>query len=335
MSSRQLFQYDPLLGHRFIPGLRLRVEHETGGYLLRTNSSGFRSDYEFTSERPPGRRRVLLFGDSFTAGDGVSNPQRYGDRLEQLMPDVQVLNFGLSGSGTDQQLLLFREVKDAYEHDVVVIGLLVENIRRIVAHYRLYRSSDGIERAHAKPYFVLGSSGDLELRNVPVPREAINLDHLPEAERGFVDMGGQFHALRRAVGKLGAGTKELVQRVSRFQPLPEYDSKDSAAWLLMRTLLTAWASESAVPVIVVPIPLYHYVEELSSPVYQRRFAELRTVANLEVYDPLPALLAYDKALRRKFRFDKDVHLTPSGHEALAAAIAPRVGKVRSQAGSAT
>ena len=79
---RQLYEYHPIIGFRFVPGLKARVSHEGGGYLVRTNETGFRSNYEFASERNGAARRILLFGDSFTAGEGVSNGQRYSDFLE-------------------------------------------------------------------------------------------------------------------------------------------------------------------------------------------------------------------------------------------------------------
>ena len=39
--NRQLFQYHPIVGHQFIPGLRTREEHEGGGYLLRGHAFQF------------------------------------------------------------------------------------------------------------------------------------------------------------------------------------------------------------------------------------------------------------------------------------------------------
>ena len=109
MQSRQIHEYHETIGYRFIPQLSARIPHEGGGYLVRTNSAGFRCDRELTKEKPPEVFRVLLFGDSFTAGDGVSNQYRYGDLLERQFPGLHVLNFGLSGTGTDQQYLIFRE----------------------------------------------------------------------------------------------------------------------------------------------------------------------------------------------------------------------------------
>ncbi len=42
---------------------------------------------------------------------------------------------------------------------------------------------------------------------------------------------------------------------------------------------------------------------------------------------LPDLLRYPAEQRRRFRFEKDVHPTPEGHEALAASLAPALARV--------
>ena len=44
---RQYLEYDPIVGWRFIPGVRVRIPHEGGGYLVRANELGFRSDAQF------------------------------------------------------------------------------------------------------------------------------------------------------------------------------------------------------------------------------------------------------------------------------------------------
>src|SRR5579864_4794286 len=100
------FEYDPDIGYRFVPQLKTRVMSGDGGYLVRTNSVGFRSEREFERGDSNGHR-LLVFGDSFTAGDGVSNANRYTDILETLLPPLEVHNFGLPGSGTDQQFIVY------------------------------------------------------------------------------------------------------------------------------------------------------------------------------------------------------------------------------------
>src|SRR2546426_12153001 len=99
---RQVFEYHPVIAYRFIPGLRARVPHEGGGYLVRVNDSGFRCNHSFVADKEPKVRRILLFGDSFTAGDGVSNEKRYGVLVEKKFANLEIYNFAMTGTGTDQ-----------------------------------------------------------------------------------------------------------------------------------------------------------------------------------------------------------------------------------------
>jgi hypothetical protein len=328
--NRQLFQYDPTLGYRFVPGVKARIPHESGAYLVRANQTGFRCDHEFVAAKRPGTFRVLLFGDSYTAGDGVSNKHRYGDQLEQLLPGVEVYNLGIPGTGTDQQLLCFREVAPALDHDLVVIAVLVENIRRVTARFRPYETREGEPLVLAKPYFELGADGALLLQNVPVPRDPLPANALGD-DVAHLDRGGRLEWLRQLVNRAGPQAKALAQRFSRYQPLPDYDSPATPAWRLMRAILEAWFRESKRPLLVLPIPLYQYVEGTASArSMQARFRELASPPHVEVHDPLPDLLAYPEQQRRAFRFPVDPHPTPAGHralaESLARAIAPRLSK---------
>lgn len=323
--SRDLFQHHPVFGYHFVPDLRARVPHESGGYLVRTNSVGFRSERQFERERPSGRFRILAFGDSFTAGDGVSNRARYTDVLETLVPDVEVYNFGLPGSGTDQQYLVWREVARRFEHDLVVLGIQVENIRRVVARYRVFESRSGQELLLPKPYFTRSGDGSLALHGVPVPDEPVSPNELPAVERRYVDRGGSLIWLRRLVSRFGGRAKSIAQRVSRQNPVPGYNRARSRDWLLLKAILTQWIAEIAAPVIIMPIPLYHFIEQISDPRrYQARFRELQSPPQVVVHDPLPDLLRHSRDERRAFRFKHDVHPTPAGHRALAESLAQRV-----------
>ena len=319
--TRGIFQYHPVFGFHFVPGVRARVPHEAGGYLVRANTAGFRSDREFTTEKGAGVFRVLLFGDSYTAGDGVSNGQRYSDLVETLLPGIEVYNYGLPGTGTDQHFLVYREVAASVDHDAIVIAVQVENIRRIVARYREFTDREGERIILAKPYFTIGEGGVLDLHNVPVPREPVSPDQLGD-EAQFVDRGGELRFIRQALNKLGPAVKSLVQAVAAPDPLPGYARSDHPDWVLMRAILERWIASSDVPVIIMPVPLYHHVEELARPDrYQARFAELAAPPRVSIHDPLPAFHAVPRDARRAFRFERDVHPTPAAHRVLAHSLA--------------
>jgi len=314
-----------VIGYHYIPSLTARVEHEGGGYLLRTNAAGFRSRHEFEPARTPGTCRVLLFGDSFTAGDGVSDKYRYGDVLEEKVPNLEVFNLGLTGTGPDQQYLIWQEFAAGLEYDLVVIGLQVENIRRVVSQYQRYATRDGELIVMAKPYFSLEGDGSLRLHHVPVPPEPVPSSSLSPEKQDFVYRAGDADGLRRMVRRLGPRAKHAIQRVTRYQTLPAYARPGDLPWRLLKAILEKWVSEIPVPVLLMPIPLYQYVEgTCSARPYQARYAELHDPPRLTVHDPLPDFLRHPAASRRSFQYAVDRHFTPSGHEVLAASLATRI-----------
>jgi hypothetical protein len=310
-----LFEYDPDIGYRFIPNLKRRiVVPDEGGYLVRTNALGFRNDHEF--ERGSTTPRLLVFGDSFTAGDHVSNGQRYSDVLETLLPGVEAHNFGLPGTGTDQHFIAYRKLAEGAPCTAVVIAVLVENIRRIASAYRPSEAADGQIEFVPKPYFELVGE-ELVRRNDPVPRERPTATELEET--ATVDRGGRYPELRQLVRSLGL--QSAVQRLTRYQPTPEYDRVDGPTWRLMRAILLAWRALIPQPVILMPLPLYQHVEGTADArAYRARFAELAQDGDFILHDPLPDLLSYDAATRRSFRFKKDVHPTVAGHRAIALSL---------------
>jgi len=327
---RYLVEYHPVVGYRFIPGLKARHPHESGGYLIRINNAGFRSNYDFVPQKRPGIRRILLFGDSFTFGDGVAVEKRYGDLLEKAIPNLEVYNFGLTGSGTDQQYLAYREFAADIEFDVIILAVWVENIRRVAAHYSYSYDEVGVVKCIAKPYYEL-NDGKLVLRNGPPARELIPEADLPEAERQFVYKGGRLARVKRLLARFGV--TRLAQRIMKPQAFPEYDSPLNPSWQTMRAILEEWIGLNPKKTLLMPLPTHHYIEEVSSPTqYQARFHEVADAANCLILDPLPHFLRYSSSERRRFRFPKDVHLTPQGHAALAAGMSPVVARLLESTG---
>ena len=69
-THRRIFCYNRNIGHLFVPNINARIIHESGGYYVRTNSLGFRSNNEF-KEKKGNKPRILSFGDSNTAATAL------------------------------------------------------------------------------------------------------------------------------------------------------------------------------------------------------------------------------------------------------------------------
>jgi hypothetical protein len=148
--------YDSLRGWALAPNVRdLRVfSHK----VLNSNSRGIRGTAEYSYDRVPGRRRILVLGDSFTFGEEVSDGETFASVLSTLLPNTEVINLGVHGYGHDQMLLYYTTEGVKYRPDLVVLGYVVfDQYRNLLAFTDF-----------AKPRFRLTPDG-LRLENVPVP----------------------------------------------------------------------------------------------------------------------------------------------------------------------
>lgn len=339
---RMVLQYDPQIGQRYVPNVRARIPFEQGGYYVRTNSEGFRSDIEFRRRRG-GRPRILFFGDSFTAGFGVNNEQRFTDIIGHML-DAEVYNYGLTGSGTDQQLLVYERFAHDVEADLMVFCVMVENIERILSsHHRTIDRYSGNYIYVPKPYFQL-ENGRLQLYHSPVPitRKEETPEDLQTVERKVNSTRNRllqsmrelyyhpkmsFLRKTRPVNILQNDVASKFLRVAQFQPYPDYLANDTPGWQLMAALLQRFIDQvTPTPVLIVPIPdSFFYRANALKPVYQERFAELadadRGVHVADVTSPINNLPVADRA---KVPFAHDFHFSPYGNQRVAEFIADEI-----------
>ncbi len=323
---RNLFEYHPVISYRFIPGLVARVRHEAGGYLVRCNQSGFRCDREVTVQKPANTFRIIVFGDSYTAGDGVSNVKRYSDIIESRFEQVEVLNFGLPGSGTDQQFLVFQEYASQIEYDLMIISPMVSNIVRIIGGEQItINSSDGQLVKRFKPYYQL-QEGKLKLKNQPVPVKVQLVDEVIANKIHKKDSGFIKQSFRKIYKKY-PDFHGFLQKIRDIRSPIEYEDPNNQYWLLMKAILTNWIKQSKAPVILSPIPTFPHIYRYMRPDgYLQRFEELRAETNIEMVNILPEFWKLNPQKRKSCQFEIDEHPTDLGHQVIADALIPHIRK---------
>jgi lysophospholipase L1-like esterase len=122
--------------------------------FYQANSQGLRGEVEYTQDIPEGVVRISAFGDSFTHSNGVKNPEAWTEKLRQMIPGSQVLNFGVSGYGLDQAYLRFQNEGRKFKTNVILIGFLSDDIYRHVNTFRPF-FSPYTSLPMTKPRFVL------------------------------------------------------------------------------------------------------------------------------------------------------------------------------------
>jgi hypothetical protein len=108
--------YSPVRGHR---------SHEP------MNTAGYR-DVEHTKEKPPGVRRIVFAGDSFTYGVGVLLDDAYPKRVERGLQAARAekwesIVLAVPGINTEQEAVILENEGFSYSPDVVVLGYVLND----------------------------------------------------------------------------------------------------------------------------------------------------------------------------------------------------------------
>ena len=157
-----LVDHDINLGWKMKPGVEATIDmFDVENIPVSANSDGF-WDKPFARVPSQGRARVAFLGDSYTWGYGVHDEDRFTSLIgmSKETPGIEAMNFGIPAYGTDQALLVWRNVVSRYDPDVVVLTVVPNDYIDNVSDVRWGR---------AKPYFTLGHGRELELANSPVP----------------------------------------------------------------------------------------------------------------------------------------------------------------------
>ena len=131
-----------------------------GQAYIEINSAGFR-DVEHVHEKSNGTYRVAVLGDSYVEARQVALEDTFVKQLEEKLNQcpnnssqkIEVLNFGVSGYGTTEELLTLRADVWAYDPDLVILAFfsgndLTDNSPRMVS------TGDGVTRL-LRPFFYI------------------------------------------------------------------------------------------------------------------------------------------------------------------------------------
>ncbi len=121
--------------------------------FIQINSDGLR-DREHQTTKPPNTIRIAILGDSYAEGLQVPLESAFWYLMESHLNDcspnkkrIEVINFGVSGYGTAQELLTLREHVWKYSPDIVLLAFTTSN--DITDNSRILKNTDDI------PYFVI------------------------------------------------------------------------------------------------------------------------------------------------------------------------------------
>ncbi len=158
---------DALTIWRYRPNVSLSYRASEFDMQIRTNEDGLRGGAVSPSDDTP---TILVMGDSFTFGWGVSEDQRYSEVMAGLIAKmvpatkVRIVNAGHWMYTFDQELILMKQLVALYRPKIVVQGFYWMHIRTLFGHQH-GRAADGTLQSVSDPKIMVNDRGVLKFRS--------------------------------------------------------------------------------------------------------------------------------------------------------------------------
>jgi hypothetical protein len=148
----EFYELDQIRGYGLRPGAE-GVYRKEGRSYVRINSDGLR-DQEYPLTKPANTLRIALIGDSYCEALAVPQEQAFWSVMKEKLGEcdaasgraIEIINFGVSGYGTAQELLTLRDKVWKYSPDVVMLAVTTNN--------DVTDNSRSLKRVDEIPYFV-------------------------------------------------------------------------------------------------------------------------------------------------------------------------------------
>lgn len=269
-----LMERDPQVGWRYYPNYDKNIYSPESEMAVRfrTNDQGFRGE-PVSEKKPANVVRIAVVGDSFTAAHALPESETFCGQLETFLnsqsdgKDYEVLNFGITGSSTGQELELYRGLIRKLNVDCVIVAFGNSTDLR-----------DNSPEVGTKPvfHFTVSDSGELTLVPPNAARESLT-NSLNAYSRFYAWQKLKSVRLKQHFQGRGPVTSRRPEIYCTSEP-PVFQR----AWRLTAAILKQFrieCAEDGVALMVVSIPA-------PSQVYGDLFAECQVAAGDEQLDPL-------------------------------------------------
>jgi lysophospholipase L1-like esterase len=347
----------------------LRMPHETRGWALRPSNTAHQRNLDFdvtvaindqgqrdrphVIEKPVDTRRIVVLGDSFMEAYQVALEESLPYRLqEQLANDgFEVVNLGVGGYGTAQELRALQEDGLQYSPDIVVLAFFTGNdIQNNSRALQIDTFGEDNEKVWGRPYVGVDDSsvavGDSSAPLVWTEPDAARMREAAEkAERkrsGWLRRAWKLveptvlanrlqQLFARAAARMGAPPAD--PRAHFGWPFLEHFESPvwDEAWLVTRRLILevrdvsrAAGAEFVLMIVPAKLQVEESFRELARAQYpgvsfdeKRINRALRAFSDqhgIRLYDPTPALVRSTEAGSIVYYQIEDHHWNPLGHE---------------------
>ena len=133
---------DQFVHHKIPPNTYIKIERSEFNYIQRSNNIGLRGP-DIQLRKKTGTYRILMLGDSFTMGEGVSDNLTFSALLEEFLnsndgaingKNVEVLNAGVDSYCPILSFIQLTKIAPLLEPDLVIHNLDMTDLTQEVAY---------------------------------------------------------------------------------------------------------------------------------------------------------------------------------------------------------
>ncbi len=312
-------EFDAALGWRGQPSSKIRRKTAEFDVTLELDSQGLRDDFQTPKDLTKGRGtfRILALGDSFVNGYTVAREDLFLDLLEEAYAkegrSVEIVNAGVQGYSTDQQLVWLQTHGRAFSPDLVIVFPYENDI---------WWNASGDYLGEAKPLF--DAQGELGTGPLPAPKE----------RSWFAGTAiGRLPRLFQSLPTIEVrGEQVPVEMSSRLVKPPEVTlAAEARTERLIQRMAKVAREIGAETFAVSPIPSRAQMGAAADPVNRESlgaidphrphqlFKQAAKAAGVPLVETLTGLQAAADAGSELY-FERDFHLNPRGNAVLARAL---------------
>jgi len=277
-----------------VDGLIITSEYRHG---FHTNAQGFRGTKEYAIPKPRGTYRVIVLGDSATLGHGVEDHETFSAILADGMMSrrpIEVINMGVSGFGTAEELVQLQHIGWKYEPDLVVLAYFPNDPYNNVVS-GLFKIEDGTLVPTQQAF-------------VPAIYVRDRLYSFP----GYSFLCQNSHALNFIRNQVSGFFIEQLARQNNIssQTSSTLTHEESELTALLLERMVAEVSAHRVPMLVLNIPVIERGQFIDNFPKER---PLRQSIADRVYVIDVKKTIYEGHALRDLSYEKDAHPTPYAH----------------------
>jgi lysophospholipase L1-like esterase len=313
----------PQITYRYDPEIRYVMEPSQRGWiddgLISVNAMGFRGP-EVISPKPSGLFRIAVIGDSVTLGWGVADDETFAAQVERHLhgrfpnQSLDVVNLGVGGYDTRQEVTLLKRNLALLEPDLVVVGFYSND------------APDAADDNGGSGAGTAGAGGTRIAVSHPENGQALHMNPTPAAGwNAWLRKSRAIYVVGRAINRvLGKGEWGMARYSMELDILQGRDSPAlDQAWKTVATQFgnlrtLADAHGFAVDVVILPCK-EQVMGQYPHAKYQSRVRAIVEPLGFTVIDPLPVMAESKTKGELYIPYDRN-HPSAFGHRLIAETI---------------